>query len=197
MKNNQKGFGVVGALIVIAIVALIGFAGWYIWQKNSDKNNSKQTNNSKQNKSYSPKENEDKNKDEYLDIKEWGVRFKLNDVAKGAYYSIRDDGQYADIYHKDFDALKNTNGVPCKGEVLFVVGRYDDTSLEELTNREKISVNDYVYTGTPAHQAPPECAVLNAEDPSAEAKYDQAILDKFTKYKMDINDSFKSLKAVE
>lgn len=31
MKNRQKGFGVVGGLLVLVAVALIGFVGWYVW----------------------------------------------------------------------------------------------------------------------------------------------------------------------
>lgn len=37
MKNNQKGFGAVEALVIVLILGLIGFGGWYIWHK-SQKN---------------------------------------------------------------------------------------------------------------------------------------------------------------
>lgn len=43
MKNNQKGFGVVEALVIIVILGFVGFGGWYIWQK-GQKNESNQSN---------------------------------------------------------------------------------------------------------------------------------------------------------
>jgi prepilin-type N-terminal cleavage/methylation domain-containing protein len=37
MKNNQKGFSVVEILIVIVIVGLIGVAGWFVYNRQNDK----------------------------------------------------------------------------------------------------------------------------------------------------------------
>jgi hypothetical protein len=31
MKNNQKGFGLVPVLLIVVIVAIVGFTGWYVW----------------------------------------------------------------------------------------------------------------------------------------------------------------------
>lgn len=31
MKKNEKGFGAVEALLVLVIVAVLGFVGWYVW----------------------------------------------------------------------------------------------------------------------------------------------------------------------
>jgi hypothetical protein len=33
MKNYQKGFGVVGALLIVVIIGLIGVVGWLTWDK--------------------------------------------------------------------------------------------------------------------------------------------------------------------
>lgn len=49
MKNNQKGFSVVEALLILVAIGLIGFVGWYVW--NASKSNStsdSQTNNTQQ-----------------------------------------------------------------------------------------------------------------------------------------------------
>lgn len=43
MKKNQFGFSVVEVLLIILAVSLIGGVGWYIWQKQSDKNTSSNT----------------------------------------------------------------------------------------------------------------------------------------------------------
>ncbi len=47
MKKNQNGFSVVEGLFVLAIVGLIGFASWYVWQgknKVTDSKTASQTN---------------------------------------------------------------------------------------------------------------------------------------------------------
>jgi hypothetical protein len=36
MKNNQKGFSAVEGLLILVIVGLIGFIGWYVWDKKQD-----------------------------------------------------------------------------------------------------------------------------------------------------------------
>lgn len=37
IRKNEKGFSVVEILIVIVVVGLIGGAGWYVWQKQNNK----------------------------------------------------------------------------------------------------------------------------------------------------------------
>gem|GEM_PF-5416893 len=32
MKKNQHGFGAIEGLLLLVIVSLIGFVGWYVWQ---------------------------------------------------------------------------------------------------------------------------------------------------------------------
>lgn len=189
MKNNQKGFGAVEALVIIVIVGLVGFGGWYMWHSNQKEDGTKiiQQSQSKQ---------ESKPKDKYLTIKEWGIRLKLNKDAEGSYYILREDGQYVDVFNSNFDKLKNKNGIECKNEILFVVARYseNDPRLEDPTNRRPDAIiGSYGYTGTPAHQAPPGCALLNEMAPF---EYDQNVLEIFTKYKMGLVESFKSLEAI-
>jgi hypothetical protein len=45
VKNQQKGFGLLGIIFIILILVIIGFAGWYLWKK-QDSNSSKDTNTS-------------------------------------------------------------------------------------------------------------------------------------------------------
>jgi Tfp pilus assembly protein PilV len=37
MDKNQKGFSVVEILIIVVVLGLIGFGGWYVWNRNSTK----------------------------------------------------------------------------------------------------------------------------------------------------------------
>lgn len=41
--SNQKGLGVFAGLLIVVIVAVLGFAGWYVWQKNDDKDTKSNT----------------------------------------------------------------------------------------------------------------------------------------------------------
>lgn len=35
MRTNQKGFSAVEAIIILIVVGLLAFAGWYVWKKNN------------------------------------------------------------------------------------------------------------------------------------------------------------------
>jgi len=39
-KLNSKGFGIIEALLLIIILAVIGFGGYYVWSNRNDKKNS-------------------------------------------------------------------------------------------------------------------------------------------------------------
>ena len=40
LKNNQYGFGAIEGLLVLVVIAIIGFTGWYVWhaKQTTDKN---------------------------------------------------------------------------------------------------------------------------------------------------------------
>lgn len=40
MKNNQKGFTLIEGLLMLLVVSVIGFGGYYVWQNQQDENNS-------------------------------------------------------------------------------------------------------------------------------------------------------------
>jgi cytoskeletal protein RodZ len=48
MKKNEKGFGVIEALLILVIVGLIGFVGWYVGQSKQKTNESSTTTYSEQ-----------------------------------------------------------------------------------------------------------------------------------------------------
>jgi hypothetical protein len=37
-KHNQKGFGLVPVLLIVVIVAIVAYAGWYVWDSNHGAN---------------------------------------------------------------------------------------------------------------------------------------------------------------
>jgi len=44
MKQNQRGFTLIEALLVLILITLLGFAGWYVRYSNKNSPNTKQTN---------------------------------------------------------------------------------------------------------------------------------------------------------
>lgn len=38
MKNTQKGFSAVAVLLIIVVIGLVGFAGWYVYDSNKSEN---------------------------------------------------------------------------------------------------------------------------------------------------------------
>src|SRR4051812_7327602 len=43
MKSNQKGFSAVEGLLILVVVCLIGFIGWYVWRTKSQTDKSLNT----------------------------------------------------------------------------------------------------------------------------------------------------------
>ena len=85
-KINQKGFGAIGVAAIILVVAIIAFAGWYVWNKNK-KDDTKPTGQTAKSQNQ-PEPDEQKPADpteggKYLVISEWGVRFPIPDSLKG------------------------------------------------------------------------------------------------------------------
>ncbi len=71
-KHNQKGFGLVEALLVILILAVASFGGYYVWhiQSNRKINSTSQPN--------------------ILPIKEWKITLNLSPQIKDASYKLTD-----------------------------------------------------------------------------------------------------------
>ena len=80
MKNNKSGFGFVGVILVMTLVALVGFFVLRMFfsdstQKNASQSTTQQVSESSSSQSASQQVVTDPNKD-YVVIKPWGVRFK-------------------------------------------------------------------------------------------------------------------------
>ena len=104
-RKSETGFGHLAALLMMIILALVGFTGWYVWQQK----NSKENINSYEEcaKSGNPIQESYpsvcRTKDGrvftqslpdsygYLEIKEWGVRFKKTTLTQDAEYVIKDE----------------------------------------------------------------------------------------------------------
>ena len=89
MNKRQSGFALIEGLLIILILAIIGFGGYYVWhtQKQTDKTLDTAAATSQKAASTSAQASTQK----YLLIKEWGVKVPLTSADQDAYYVIKPD----------------------------------------------------------------------------------------------------------
>ena len=93
MSNNQKGFSAVETLLVIVLVAVLAFGGWFVWSRHqdADKNETKKAANSADQKSSSASKAADADfltvdLNQSLGFKEQKIKFQLSGDIKDAYF---------------------------------------------------------------------------------------------------------------
>lgn len=93
---RNAGFGIVGVVLIVVAVALIGFIGWRVYDASKAKPTSstqQQTSSSQSSGSGQPSSQPPSGTPTdtatYLNIKELGVRIKLDDSVKDATYSVQ------------------------------------------------------------------------------------------------------------
>lgn len=112
--TDQRGFGTVEMLPIAVIIGLLGFTGYFVWnsQKTTDEVNSDATKvqaaTPRKNTVSASKATASDNTQNYLVIKEWGVRFKLPDAVRGTSYSMNETTQSAELQ------LALLIGTPCE-----------------------------------------------------------------------------------
>ena len=90
MNKTQKGFALVESLLIILILAIIGFGGYYVWntQKNVDKTSKDAVSASQ---STHPASSTSNTSQKYLTIKEWGVQSQYSSPVDIIYAIKTDD----------------------------------------------------------------------------------------------------------
>lgn len=96
LQKSEAGFGAIQSALLLAVVAIIGFVGWYVYQTRSNSNesynNAANTSVAASKKASNPATTSDKSTSnqttakKYLEIKEWGVKFELTSDIYDAYY---------------------------------------------------------------------------------------------------------------
>lgn len=83
-KHSQAGFGTFEVILIILIVAALGFAGWLVWDKNKKDDSKSSTETTTQSSTNNSNETEA----QYLTIKELGIKMKLTSDILDAYYVV-------------------------------------------------------------------------------------------------------------
>ncbi|MDB5163618.1 MAG: hypothetical protein JWS12_235 [Candidatus Saccharibacteria bacterium] len=109
-KLNSKGFSAVEALLILIIVGVIGFVGWYVYKSQKDTN--KTLNNTSQGASTPQKVTKTPTSSspqsmtttqKSLTVKEWGVQVPLDANTTDLYYTL--NNSVASFRTKQLDTL--------------------------------------------------------------------------------------------
>lgn len=88
--DRQRGFSVIEAVVVVAVIGVLGVAGWFVYQHNratvtnaaANTHQSSEKSSNQQTTTTTPAPTV-----AYLTITEWGVKLPLSDAIKDAYYA--------------------------------------------------------------------------------------------------------------
>lgn len=186
MKISRKGFSTVEILIALLIIGLIGGAGWYIWKINYKTAESGGT--TTQTSSTTPATNAG---DNYLTIKEWGVRFSVSDEVPYYEFDTENDLNRINVYSTKYNNLTNANGVKCKDaddntgttppkrlrQIVFirrhtlaeVETNKDDPSYYQYV-KEQVTIGNYEYATGYASYYAPGCAIAGSSSSTRDAR---------------------------
>lgn len=133
--NNQKGFGVVEVILILIIVGIIGFTGWRVYEANKEISQSP-VENSTIKKETQLNDTEDIARTRHLEVPEMGVKIKLTDDIKDAYYETYSD-KAVSLKTKSLDSYGD-----CKENQLSVVAliKVGKDEIDPMTDK-KFSVN--------------------------------------------------------
>jgi prepilin-type N-terminal cleavage/methylation domain-containing protein len=150
-KHKQSGFTVIEVLLVLILIAIVGFAGYYVWHSQKDTDNAKNVaNKSSQTTSNATKPAASKSDQQFLTIKEWGVKLPLNADLAGAYY-IRQAG-LPNVAYLSVTSYKGTNCAADQTSLgainRFTASNKDDdgnTMVSDFPTAVKVGSYYYVY----------------------------------------------------
>ena len=87
MNNNQSGFAILEALLILVIVAVISGVGWYaVHTKHQTDKILAQSEKTSQSVPLSAQKTSAPQ--DYINIREWGVKLKTSDITRDAIYKV-------------------------------------------------------------------------------------------------------------
>lgn len=147
-ENNQQGFSVVEALVVVAVVGLVGVAGWFVYQHNRAQvsnaagGGAPPTTQKATNNTTTPAPTTT-----YLTVKEWNVKLPLSSGATDAYYIVP-VGVSLDADGAPSAILLGLNSLNSSCGVVGSTGQSSENQLGEIfrtlpTDRDPVSGETY------------------------------------------------------
>ncbi len=139
--HQCKGFGAVGVLLVIVVTGVIGLGGWYMWQMNTDTNNTStlkpvdSTTKPQNNHQSETKKSLDATEGgKFLVIDEWKVRTQLPEDLQGKVTYIHNEGG---------DSVDPETNLPIESADIYI-----KTDVLTAGDCAVININSQSYTTT-------------------------------------------------
>lgn len=144
-KNFQKGFAALETILIIIILAIIGFTGWYVWHSSEQ---AKDTYSSASHTAQSHSATTEKTTQKYLTIKQWDVKVPLSSGIADAYYLYKSGNDTAYLSKAIYEGTNCAADQTTLGAIVrFTADQKDSlndgTMLSEHTDAVKIG--DYYY----------------------------------------------------
>jgi len=178
MKKNSQGFATIEAALLVVILGILGFTGWYVWHAKQNAEESLSSNNSttpiiKNKSTTNTSVTTPVSTAKYLEIKEDKIKFPISGVLTDAYY-FPDPENSSDIRTITFSthSLDSYNIAVCKAQakpnaevnVQGAAQLYFDGVKSEITDITKYKqAGSYWFS----IQASKDC---KSDDPTVQAK---------------------------
>jgi prepilin-type N-terminal cleavage/methylation domain-containing protein len=123
--KNQQGFGIIEMLLVIILLSLVGFIGYYVYHANNKATDTyDQTTNASSAQPIANKPSASSPQD-YLAIQQWGVKLPLTSDLSGAYYVSKNSTVYL--------SLDKYKGTDCAADQVSLgsLSRFTSTDRDE------------------------------------------------------------------
>lgn len=183
-KLNQKGFSAVEGLLIVIIVLLVGFIGYYVWHTQ------KNTNDTLNSASKVPQSSPTKATPVKLfKLTNLGVEFKLPDTLSDLHYTVNDKGGYLSVASME-SIFKECNGSDLSNPI-----NPSDYSFAALNKYEGTFNQDNGAEETLLKQFDAFNVAISYPNGLQCASNDQAVVDKWVAAKQSAGDAF--LKAFQ
>lgn len=152
--KNQKGFGAVEALLILVILGIVGFTGYFVWhaKQNTDKSLTPTTSITPVIKKTQTTTPTSTSKASVISVKEWGIQIPMPSGDSSYTYSVEDSGSIwvtnQQLAQTLSDAAK-TAGQTCGVSGVQVYRTTPSSVAKETaqtdTRKYTTSINGYVY----------------------------------------------------
>jgi hypothetical protein len=134
-KTNQSGFTPVAILLVLILVTIVGFAGYYVYKTQQNKKDD--TKPTAADPASTPTAPSTTNTQKYLVIKEWGVKVPLTTpIADATYLYKAFDGGGSSVYLSTKSIASKYPECAANKTTLFAYGRFDNpNALNDFGNQ--------------------------------------------------------------
>lgn len=157
MKKNEQGTSIIELLLILLILIILGLLGWYIWQAKKD-NKPKGSDASTPSSIPASKTEAQKKADTsqpaalYLKIPEWGIKIKLTDDIKDAYYDAAKQPDAFNLRVKSLDSETDCKTGDLSVAAIFKVGKdekypQDETKTYAEAQKGVVIGDSFYFTG--------------------------------------------------